>query len=284
MKFDCVVLGSGPAGITAAIYLKRYNNNVVIISNNESNLLKAEQIDNYYGFPNGISGEKLFNDGILQAKNLGIEVIEDEVLNISYNEDYLVECKKNNFLCNAVILATGNKKKTPKIEGIYDYEGKGISYCAIFDSFFYRKKIVGVLGSGDYAIHEANVLKNVTNNITIYTNGEKINTKDCEINVCEKKITAIRGNERVEELVFSDGTKDNIDGLFIALGSAGTSDLALKLGVITENNKVVVNERMETNIKGIYCCGDATGGLLQISKAVYEGTVAGLEVNKFLKK
>jgi len=228
----------------------------------------------------------LYKDGINQAKNLGIEVKNEEVIKIEIEQDgFSVTTEKNKFETKTVVLASGNKKNTPKIKGIKEFEGKGISYCAICDGFFYRNKNVVVIGSGNYAISETNDLINISNEITILTNGEKapeIRADNVKIN--EKEILEVRGQEKVEEIRFTDNTSLKTDGIFIAEGIAGSSEFAKKLGILMQKNSIIVNEKMETNIPGIYACGDCTGGLLQISKAVYQGTVAGLEIIKYLKK
>ena len=171
-----------------------------------------------------------------------------------------------------------------KITGIEKFEGKGVSYCAVCDGFFYRNKSVSVLGSGDYAISETNDLINIARNITILTNGEKApEFRADNVEIETRSIKVIHGKDRIEHIEFEDGTNLETEGIFIAQGVAGSNEFAKKLGVITKKDKIVVNEKMETNIKGLYACGDCTGGILQISKAVYEGTVAGLQAIKYIK-
>lgn len=282
--YDVIIIGAGPAGISASIYAKRGNLNVLVIYNDKSSLEKAEKIDNYYGFENGIYGNKLYQDGINQAKNLGVDIKNEEVIKIEFEETgYSVTTLKGKYKSKTIILATGNKKNTPNIKGIKEFEGKGISYCAICDGFFYKDKNVVVIGSGNYAISETNDLINITKQITILTNGSKapeIRADNVKIN--EKEIKEIRGENRAEEIEFTDNSRLKTEGIFIAEGIAGSLEFAKKLGIITKNNKIIVNEKMETNVPGIYACGDCTGGLLQISKAVYEGTIAGLETIKFI--
>ena len=280
--YDVIILGAGPAGISASLYTKRANLKTLILYNDKSGLEKASLIENYYGFKNGITGEELYNTGIEQAKNIGVEVLKEEVVKIENNIEYFnVVTTRNEYQAKNLILATGNKKNRPKIKGIEKFEGKGVSYCAICDGFFYRNKSVSVLGSGNYAIAETNELINITDNITILTNGKKApEFRADNVKVDTKEIEEIEGTDKVEEVKFKDGTTIKTDGIFVAEGVAGSSEFAKKLGIITQKDKIVVNENMETNIKGIYACGDCTGGLLQVSKAVYEGAKAGLEVIK----
>ena len=280
--YDVIILGAGPAGISASLYTKRANLKTLILYNDKSGLEKASLIENYYGFKNGITGEELYNTGIEQAKNIGVEVLKEEVVKIENNiEHFNVVTTKNEYQAKNLILATGNKKNRPKIKGIEKFEGKGVSYCAICDGFFYRNRSVAVLGSGNYAIAETNELINIADNITILTNGKKApEFRADNVKVDTKEIEEIDGKDKVEEVRFKDGTIIKTDGIFVAEGVAGSSEFAKKLGIITQKDKIVVNENMETNIKGIYACGDCTGGLLQVSKAVYEGAKAGLEVIK----
>ena len=282
--YDLIIIGAGPAGISASLYAKRANLNVAVLYHGKSNLEQAEKIDNYYGFENGIDANKLYNDGIKQAKNIGVDVKEEEVLNIEkLGEIFKVSTTQSSYEAKTVILATGNKKVRPNIEGVAEFEGRGISYCAICDGFFYRNKNVVVIGNGNFAVNEAKELENIVGNITILTNGLEIeNESNFEVNL--KKIKKISGQIKVEMIEFEDGTTMDVDGIFIALGEAGASDFAKKLGVITNGDTIKVNEKMETNIAGLYACGNVTGGLLQICKAVYEGAEAALEAVSYVRK
>jgi len=283
--YDVIIVGAGPAGISASLYTIRRNLKTLIIYKEKSALEKSTKIENYYGFENGINGEELYKIGIRQAQNIGAEAIKDEVTNIKI--DYLnekeytfkVETLNNEFKAKSVILATGNKKNKPNIKNMDKYEGKGISYCAICDGFFYRNKNVAVIGNGDYAIAETKDLQNIAKSITILTNGRQAPEYRAEnININTKKIDQIEGENKVEEIDFVDNTKMKIDGIFIAQGVAGSTEFAKKIGAKINNDKIVVDENMETSIKGLFACGDCTGGLYQVSKAVYDGTKAGLAV------
>lgn len=282
--YDVIIIGGGPAGVSASLYTKRSNLNVLLIYNDISNVEKAHKIDNYYGFPEGITGPDLFNNGLEQAKNLGVEVLKSEVTGIeNQGVSFKVETPSQGYDAKTVIIATGNKKNSPQIKGIKEFEGKGISYCAICDSFFFRNKRIGIIGNGNFALSEAKILKNVTNNITIFTDGHALE-KTTEFNVNNKKISEIIGENKVSGIKFEDDSIEELDGIFIALGEASAIDFAKTLGIITEGTNIKVNENMETNVKGIYACGNITGGLLQVNKAVYEGAVAGLAATKYIKE
>lgn len=282
--YDVIIIGAGPAGISASLYAKRSNLNVLVLYYGKSELEKAHKIENYYGFIEGISGENLYKTGIEQAKKIGVEVLEKEILSIEIKENFIFEAKtaEESFRGKSIIIATGNKKVRPNIKGIEEFEGKGISYCAICDGFFYREKNVVVIGNGEFAIHEANDLANIVNNVKILTNGmEKPKTDKYEID--DRKIKQIHGDKKVSSIEFEDGEIIEVEGVFIAQGIAGGSDFAKKLGVISNKDNIVVNEDMETNIKGIFACGNLTGGLLQVSKAVYEGSKAGISAANYVK-
>ncbi len=283
--FDCIIVGAGPAGISASLYLARADKTVLVLYYNEAQVKKAHKIDNYYGFVDGISGDDLYNNGIKQAINLGVDVLEEEVLDIKIDMDmhYQVNTLNNRYTSKTLIIATGNKKLRPNIKGISEYEGKGISYCAICDGFFYRKKKIAVLGASEYAISEANELNNITDDITILTNGEKLKSST-KFNTIDKRIKEIKGDIKIRNVEFEDGTTFELDGLFIAIGSAGGIDFAKKLGLMIENDNIVVDENMKTNIDGLYACGNITGGLLQVGKAVYEGSMAGLSAIKYINE
>ena len=283
--YDVIIIGAGPAGISAALYSKRANKSVLVLYHGESQLEKAHLIDNYYGFDGGISGSDLYNDGINQAKSLGVDVMNEEVLHITMNADmnYEVKSADNEYVGKTLILATGNKKLKPNIKGVYEFDAKGISYCAICDGFFFRNKTVAVLGNGEYALSEAADLENIAKKVYIITNGEAAPDSD-KYEVITKRIAEIKGDVKVRELAFDDGSSLEIDGLFVALGVAGGADFAKKLGISLDGDSIKVKEDMSTNIPGVFSCGNITGGLLQVCKAVYEGAQAGLSAVKYLKE
>ena len=277
--FDVVIIGSGPAGISAAIYLKRAKKNIIIISNGKSSLEKAEKIENYYGIES-ISGKELYEVGIKQAERLSIPIQMDEVTNISFENNFIVTTPNREYETTNVIIATGTNRITPSIKGIKEFEGKGVSYCAICDAFFYKNKNVAVIGNGNYAIHEAKQLKPVANSVTILTNGkEMIQNRDASgFEIEQTPIREFRGTNSIEEVEFENNNTKKIDGVFVAIGTASSTDLAKKIGAIVKNNNIAVDENMQTNVKGLYACGDCTGGLLQVNKAVYEGAKAAMNI------
>ncbi len=263
MLYDVIIIGAGPAGITTGLYTKRGNVKTLIIYGEESNLKKANNIENYYGFEAGISGEKLYNIGIKQAQYMGIQTKKEEVIKIEIENEtkyFKVITTNGIYLAKTIVLALGAKKNVTNIQGIKELEGKGVSYCAICDGFFYRNKNVAVLGSGKYALSETNDLINIAKKITILTNGEKKPEFRAEnVEIITKPIKQIAGNNRTEKVIFKDNTELKTDGIFVAQGIASASDFARKIGIIiTQQGNIKVNEKMETNVSGIYACGDCT--------------------------
>ena len=277
--YDVVIVGSGPAGVSAALYLKRAKKDILLISKGEGALKKADKIENYYGIER-ITGDELYKTGIRQVERLGVPIENDEVTNISFERYFTITTVNSEFEAKNVIIATGTNRVTPNIKGVKEFEGKGVSYCAICDAFFYKDKDVAVVGDGNYAIHEANQLKNVANSVTILTNGSKMvqNRDAADFDIEEEKIREFRGDKSIEEVEFDNNKKKKIDGVFIAIGTATSTDLARKIGALVKNNNIVVNENMETTVKGLYACGDCTGGLLQVNKAVCEGAKAAVSI------
>ena len=147
--FDCIVIGSGPSGISAAIYLKRFGLDVLVIGKDYGTLSINTKIENYYGIES-IDGVDLIKKGILQAINLGISVLEEEVVKIEMSDGFVIGTSRNSYNAKTVFIATGMKRSSLNIKGLKELEGSGVSYCAVCDGFLYRKKRIGIIGSGDF--------------------------------------------------------------------------------------------------------------------------------------
>lgn len=281
---NVIIIGNGPAGISTALYTTRAGIDTIIIGKDHGALGKASEVENYYGFSQPISGRDLIKNGIEGAKRLGAKVISDEVLGISYFDKFVVTTRENEYYADSVVIATGTSRSTAKIKGLKEFEGHGVSYCAVCDAFFYRGKDVAVVGDGEYALHEALELLPTSNSVTLLTNGKEPSiTIPGNIKVNTNIIDSLKGKDVIDSVVFHDGSLLVISGLFVAIGVAGSTDLGKKLGASTESNKILTDENMATNIPGLFAAGDCTGGFLQISKAVYEGAKAGTEVIKYIR-
>ena len=283
-----IIIGSGPAGVSAALYARRGGADVTVITKGAGGLAAAEWVENYYGFAEPISGAELEQRGIAGAKRLGVRFETDEVLAVLpavVGKGFCLEAVRTAYEADAVILAAGAPRKTLPIKGLRAFEGRGVSYCAICDAFFYRGKRVAVIGAGDYALHEAEILRPHAAQLSLLINGEEPALAMPDgIAVHTQRIVCIEGERRVQRIVFDDETVMDVDGIFMAIGTAGSMELARKLGVVLSDGKIAVGKNMETNVPGVYAAGDCTGGLLQIAKAVYDGAEAGLSVIRYLRK
>ena len=293
---NIVIIGAGPAGISAALYAARGNMNPLVINNGIGALEKAEKIENYYGLEQPLSGKELYERGISQAEALGVRILDAEVRGISGFDTFTVKTTAGDFDTVSVILATGGKRSAPKIPGLKDFEGRGVSYCAVCDAFFYRGKEVAVVGIGEFALHEAEELRNVTQDVTIYTDGKEPEfSREHPIAVNTMKIQAIEGDDKVSGLLMQSDTAAQdaeapessfypADGVFVALGTAGSTEIARQMGAeITDKGNIKTDEEMATTIPGLFAAGDCTGGLLQVSKAVYEGSMAAISAGKYVR-
>lgn len=282
---DILIIGSGPAGISAALYAARAGMDTLVVSSGQSALFKAHMIENYYG--GSIPGDELYEKGIAQAKELGIEIKEDQVVGLGFDGDFIVTGEKSQYKAKAVIIATGSSRKAPPLPGLSEFEGRGVSYCAVCDGFFHRGKNVAVLGSGTYALHEAMELSPIVESVTILTDGQapefSLPDSVTNISVDTGKIKELTGEELLSSVVFEDDKTLDVSGVFVAIGTAGSSDLARKLGAVTEGTKIAVNGEMATNIPGLYAAGDCTPGMLQVAKAVYQGAEAATSAIKFVR-
>lgn len=279
-----VIVGSGPAGCSAALYAARAGMETTVISKGIGALQKAEQIQNYYGFEEGITGAELYRRGVAGAQAVGTQFVTAEVVGLDYAATLVVQTTAGDYPADAVILATGTGRIAPKIAGLAEHEGRGVSYCATCDAFFYRGKTAAVLGTGEYALHEVQALLPLAGKVILCTNGEPLTAEfPAGVTVCTEKLEAIEGEETVTALRFAGGGLLPADGLFVALGVAGSAALARKLGAPVENGRIVVDEKMQTGIPGLFAAGDCTGGMLQVCKAVYEGALAATEAIKQIR-
>ena len=292
---DVIIIGGGPAGVTAALYTARAGFETIVICKDSGALGKAERVDNFYGHLE-IGGGALFDTGLEQARNVNAEIVFGEVVKLvgGENGEISVVTSDAEYRAKAVMLATGANRVTPNITGLSAYEGCGVSYCAVCDGFFYRGKDVGVLGSGLYALHEAEDLLPLAASVTLLTDGQEPEADFPESVIIRKeKITEIFGGlvsggiikrNTLKGATFETGEVINLSGLFVAVGIAGGTDLARKIGAALDpQGSVMVDGQMRTTVPGLWAAGDCVSGMKQIAKAVYEGAEAGTDIVKFLR-
>ncbi len=283
---DMLILGYGPAGVSAALYGLRSNLDVQLVGKDSGALQKAHLIENYYGLEKPLTGPELVEVGKKQALALGAKIAEDEITDLMFDgNEFVATGLKGEYRGKVCIMATGSARKKQPLAGMAEMEGHGVSYCAVCDAFFYRQKNVAVLGSGEYALHEATELLQVASSVTLLTNGEPLTAQFPEtIKIETRKLKGLVGEGAFKGVTYDDGSEGSFDGLFVALGSANATDLALKAGAAFDQGKLVLDENLMTTIPGLYAAGDCTGGILQVSVAVGQGAQAGLAAIKYLRE
>lgn len=299
MIYDVGIIGSGPAGLSAAIYAKRANLSAVVIEKEyegTGQIAESGQVDNYLGLP-GISGYDLGEQFREHAVKLGVSFLEQEVTEIKkedsavftiiFEDESLVEAK-------TVIYAAGATPRRANIPGEQEYSGKGVSYCAICDGSFYRGKKVAVLGGGDTALDDAVYLADLADKVYVIhrrkefrgaaATVEKLRKKENVTFVLEHQVKEITGAEKVNGVVLEDGTAIAVDGVFVAYGSVPQTGLLKEIVTLDAAGYVKAEETGETSLAGLYVAGDArTKKLRQVVTAVSDGANAATAVVEYLK-
>ena len=282
--YDTVIIGTGPAGVSAALYTARAGFRTALFGMSGGALEKASRIENYYGLQKPLSGAELYAAGVAQARAVGADVFGEEITQILFGDVFILTTTQRELEARTVILASGKQRKAPPVPGVDRLEGHGVSYCAVCDGFFYRGRPVGVIGAGAYAAAEAAHLARIADSVTIFTNGEEPQAEFPDrAEIVTEPLERIEGAEKVETVVLRSGARVLVDGVFIAVGTASAADFARKLGVIVENDNIQTDASQATNVPGVFAAGDCTGGLLQIASAVGEGAVAGTSAVRFLR-
>lgn len=300
-NYDVVIVGGGPAGLAAAIYASRRGLRTVILE--EGNIggraADAHLIENYPGFPEGISGIELIRRFVLQAERFGTAILTNQgVSNIDIKQGMnALKTKTSTYTANAIIVSTGLKQKKLSIPGEEKLLGRGVSYCATCDGFFFKGRRVAVLGGGLEAASDIIYLSTLTDKIMWVPNTERPSVEEAYLkrfneigveSILDAKIVEVVGEGRVQgiKLRKDDGSTEEkaIDGLFIAIGSVPTIDVLKRAGIaIDERGYIATNENMETNIPGVYAAGDCTGKSHQVVVAVGQGAIAGINASDYVK-
>jgi thioredoxin reductase (NADPH) len=281
---QCLIIGAGPAGLSAAIYTARAGMSTVV-AGCEPKIAGDYDIDNYFGFPETITGRELIDRGKNQAERFGAKLECQRVLAVHMADDGSFACKtdKTEYTADAIIIAAGVNRVRPGIANIADFEGKGVSYCVSCDGFFYRGRKVAVVGEGNYAANQALELTNFTSDVSIFTQGKTPEMGNgfadklaaAGINVSTDKIVSLSGEPALSTAQMADKTSIAIEGLFVAMGQASALDFAKTLGVLSKGAFIEADHDQKTNIPGVFAAGDCVGHFMQISVAVGEGAKAG---------
>lgn len=288
---EVIIIGSGPAGLSAAIYTSRGGAKTLVLGCNPK-VAGEYVIDNYFGFPEPILGKDLIARGIRQAEKFGATIKCEKVVAIHQQEKFFeVKTTTNLYSSQTIILATGVSRIRPGIKNLKEYEGKGVSYCVSCDGYFFKNQKVMVVGEGAFAANQALELLEYTPFVSLCTQGKDLNIpenfleklKKHNIEILQEKIESLEGKETLEKVNFSNGQSEEVAGLFIAMGEASSLDFAYSLGLITKGNFIEADCEQKTNIPGVFAAGDCVGRFLQISVAVGEGAIAGKSALTYLK-
>jgi thioredoxin reductase (NADPH) len=259
---------------------------VQLVGKDGGALAKAHLIQNYYGLEQPLPGMMLHDAGIRQARALGANIVDDEITDLMFDgQGFSAKGLVGDYHGKVCIMATGAARNKHPVAGMAELEGHGVSYCAVCDAFFYRKKKVAVLGTGEYALHEAQELLQVVESVTLLTNGAELTTSfPNSIRIENRHLQSLVGEGQFKGVRYEDGTEENFDGLFVALGSASATDLAKKAGAGFDGPTLVLDNDFQTTLPGLFAAGDCTGGTLQIAVAVGEGAKAGLAAIKYIRE
>lgn len=278
--YDCAIIGTGAAGVSAALTLKALNKNIVFFGSKQlsGKIRSAEKIKNYPGMPS-VSGGDMAAAFLAQVESAGIEITPKTVTGV-YDTDgqFSILCNQDVYEARTVILATGVEAVKP-VKGELELLGRGVSYCATCDGFLYKDKTIAVLCTSKELEHEAEFLCSVAAKVYLFAayKGCGISAENAEIlNGVPKEI---KGVGKVERVVYGGG-EIAVDGVFML--KAAVTPSVLVAGLKTENGHVVVGRNMQTNLKGCFAAGDCTGRPYQYAKAVGEGNVAAHSVIEFL--
>ena len=297
-SYDVIIVGAGPAGIQAAIHSVRRKVGVLLLGRMESSALYPAHVENYACIDGVADGRQLLEAGLAQVQRFGTEVLPEDLLKISQEEDglFAVELESGRIArSRSLILAMGMAKTKLKVPGENEFSGRGVSYCVDCDANFFRGATVVVVGNYSAAIDGALTLLDYAGKV--YLAAEELNVSEelrqrLEQSAVEvlagRRVQEIQGSEKgVEAVLLDNGETVKVDGVFIELGAKGALQLAAQIGVqmdLEQFKHIEVNRRQETNIPGIYAAGDITGTPYQMAKAVGEGCVAGIEAAMYARR
>ena len=297
--YDIIIVGGGPAGMTAAIYGASARKKVLILEKDSmgGQILKTNKIKNYPGFEE-ISGFDYSNNLFNQIKKLGVEVKFEEVLKI--NKDKSIITNKSKYNAGAIIIATGSKNKTLNILNEDKFLGKGISYCATCDGMFFKGKNVAIVGGGNSSISEALYLSNIVKNLYVIYRQKEFKFDSIDLETLKKKdnvtfifnstVSKLNGNEFIESITVKNDEDNNeseisVDGLFISIGFTPLSSLCEEILELSDNGYILSNEECTTNIDGVFVAGDVRKkSIRQLTTACSDGTIAAIKAFNYLNR
>ena len=305
--YDLIIVGCGPAGLAAGLYAGRGRLKVLLLGKETAGgeMRGIEQVENYPGFPDGVSGAKLGLEMMKQAMKYGLQFKLAEVEGIELQQDYkvvkakLIRAGEAAYLAKAVIIAGGAYPRKLGAPGENEFAGKGVSYCGVCDAPQFKERVVAVAGGGDAGLTEALYLTRIASEITVIElmpqlTASKILQERVLANpkmkiCCGTKIEAIIGDDQVKELkllnvLTSERTTLQVGGLLVRIGLEPNTSYLKGLLSLDSEGYVLVNEQLETSIPGIFAAGDIRhGSSRQIATAVGDGVTAALSADRLIK-
>ena len=281
MMFDCAVIGTGPAGISAALNLKIHNKDFILFGSKDLSrkISLAEKISNYPGFTD-VSGAELNAAFKSQMNAMGIEINEAMINQIIPNGDtYALMAGSEFYEARTLILATG-VAMTAVLPGEAEYLGRGVSYCATCDGGLYRGKTIAVLSTSRRFEHEVVYLAGIAEKVYFYPQYKDLGELPANVEVQSAKIAEITGEKRVDGITDTNGVKIAADGVFCLRESISLNSLLPRLE--TEDGHIAADRSMRTNLPGVFVAGDCTGRPYQYAKSVGEGNIAAHSVIEYL--
>lgn len=298
-EVDVFVIGSGPAGLSAAQYTARANRSTLVIGNEGAGgkLNTIAHIENYPGYPLS-QGIKLAEDLEAQALRFGVEIDFDEAKKIEKTEDgkFYIKTQYSEYIAKAIIIATGCRHSKLGIPGEEEYSGKGVSYCATCDGPFFKKKVISVVGGGDTALSDAIYLSTLASEINLIHRREEFraqavyqdrvkNRSNINLHLKKQVSEVIGDGEKVTSLLLDDGTKLSTDALFIFTGIIPNSDIFSSLVKLDDSGFIITDDAMNTSMDGIFAAGDIRNTTFrQVVTACGDGAIAAHSVDKYINK
>jgi len=292
---DCLIVGGGPAGLTAAIYLGRFHRRVLVVDSGDGRLRMIPRSHNHPGYPEGVTGIDLLEDMRKQAARYGATLLDGEVKAITRKGDlFVAETDKGRFTARSVILGTGVVNHRPPLDEAThaDAVARGLlRYCPICDAFEQTGKRIGVLGGNRHGLAEAMFLRTYSRHITLIAltgvrldEDEREQADSARIDVVEAPMSALTFNDGCVQVTLEDGRRLVFDTLYVALGTHTRNELGMMLGIeLEEGQCFVTDERQRTTVPGVYAAGDAVEGLDQIGFAIGTGTRAAVAIHNDLR-
>ena len=293
--YDVIILGSGPAGLQAAIHAARAKVSVLVMGKPAKSSLHRAHIENYCCMEK-VAGEDLLQQGIQQAEAAGTNFMYEDVVKVSQEDQWFIIRNESgkDLRCRALILAMGISRNKLRVPGEKELLGRGVSYCVDCDGGFFRNEPVSVVGNESAAASGALTMTFYASHVHLVCDQLEIaealayQLSESEITIHEgRKVTEITGQEQVEGVLLDDGTRLDVKGVFIELGAKGAIELAASLGVAMDPESpqyIATDKKQRTNIAGVLAAGDICGLPWQLAKAVGEGCVAGLEAAAYAKQ